>query len=49
LLSSDGKEYLRDEQRGPVTDAEQIGQRLGRVFKEAGAEKILRLAGRSVG
>ncbi len=49
LLSCDGKECLRDEQCGPAADAEQIGQRLGRVLKEAGAGKILRLAGRSVG
>jgi hydroxymethylbilane synthase len=49
LLSSDGRECLRDQQRGPAGDAERIGRRLGVVLKEAGGEKILRLAGRSVG
>jgi hydroxymethylbilane synthase len=46
LLSPDGQDFLRDSQRGPAADAERIGQQLGRVLKEAGAEKILRLAGR---
>ena len=49
LLSPDGKEFLRDSQHGSAAEAARIGQRLGEVLKEAGAEKILRLAGRSVG
>jgi hydroxymethylbilane synthase len=49
LLSSDGKQRLREEQFGAPGDAERIGQRLGEILKEAGAEKILRLAGRIVG
>ena len=46
LLSPDGQDFLRDSQRGRPSDAERIGQQLGRALKEAGAEKILRLAGR---
>jgi hydroxymethylbilane synthase len=49
LLSPDGKECLRGEQRGPAVDAEQIGQRLGQILRVAGADRILQLAGRSVG
>jgi hydroxymethylbilane synthase len=49
LLSPDGKECLPGELRGAAADAERIGQRLGEILKDAGAEKILRLAGRSVG
>ncbi len=49
LLSPDGRECLRDSQRGSAADAQRIGQRLGQALKEAGGEKILRLAGRSVG
>jgi hydroxymethylbilane synthase len=49
LLSADGKEYLRSEQRGSAREAESIGIRLGQSLREAGAERILRLAGRSVG
>lgn len=49
LLSPDGKECLRDAQQGSAADAQQIGQRLGKILREAGAERILRLAGRSAG
>jgi hydroxymethylbilane synthase len=49
LLSPDGKECLSGEFRGAAADAERIGLRLGEILKGAGAEKILRLAGRSVG
>jgi hydroxymethylbilane synthase len=49
LLSPDGKECLPGELRGAAADAERIGLRLGKILKDAGAEKILRLAGRSVG
>jgi hydroxymethylbilane synthase len=49
LLSPDGQQCLRQERSGPAADAEQIGRRLGEIFKEAGAEEILRLAGRPVG
>ena len=46
LLSPDGQDFLRDSQRGKPGDAERIGQQLGQALKEAGAERILRLAGR---
>ena len=49
VLSPDGKEHLRREHSGPPEDAEKIGQRLGQILLEAGADRILRLAGRTVG
>jgi hydroxymethylbilane synthase len=49
LLSVDGKECLRRELSGAVDDAEGIGRRLGTILREAGGDRILRLAGRSVG
>jgi hydroxymethylbilane synthase len=49
VLSPDGKEHLRREQSGPPEDAEEIGKRLGQILLEGGADRILRLAGRSVG
>lgn len=49
VLSPDGSECLRRELRGPATEAEKIGERLGRVMIEAGADRILRLAGRAIG
>jgi len=48
VLSPDGKEHLRREQSGPAEDAEKIGIRLGQILLEAGADRILRLAGRGV-
>jgi len=35
--------------RGRPEDAEKLGVRLGQILIEAGADRILRLAGRSVG
>jgi hydroxymethylbilane synthase len=49
VLSPDGKEHLRREQSGAPEEAEKIGKRLGQVLLEAGADRILRLAGRGVG
>ena len=49
VLSPDGKQHLRREQSGHAEDAEKIGKRLGQILLEAGANRILRLAGRSVG
>jgi hydroxymethylbilane synthase len=49
VLSPDGVEFLRREQRGPASDAEGTGRRLARELMEAGADGILRLAGRAVG
>jgi hydroxymethylbilane synthase len=47
VLSPDGKEHLRRELDGAPGDAEAIGKRLGQILLEAGADKILRLAGRT--
>ena len=49
VLPPDGKECLRRELDGPAEDAEEIGRRLGRILLEAGADRILRLAGRTIG
>lgn len=49
VFSADGKEFVRNELRGSADDAEKLGMRLGRMLIEAGADRILRLAGRSVG
>lgn len=49
VLSPDGGEHLRREQSGSSEDAEKIGKRLGQILLEAGADRILRLAGRRAG
>lgn len=49
VLSADGKEFVRKELRGDAEDAEKLGVHLGQILIEAGADRILRLAGRSVG
>ena len=49
VFSADGKEFVRNELRGRADDAEKLGVRLGQMLIEAGADRILRLAGRSVG
>jgi hydroxymethylbilane synthase len=49
VFSADGKEFVRKELRGRVEDAQKLGLRLGQILIEAGADRILRLAGRSVG
>jgi hydroxymethylbilane synthase len=49
VLSPDGKEHLRCEQNGPQDDAEGIGKHLGQILIEAGADRIMRPAGRVVG
>jgi hydroxymethylbilane synthase len=49
VFSADGKVFVRKELRGPAQDAEKLGVRLGQILIEAGADRILRLAGRSVG
>jgi hydroxymethylbilane synthase len=49
VFSADGKEFVRNELRGNADDAENLGARLGQMLIEAGADRILRLAGRSVG
>jgi hydroxymethylbilane synthase len=49
VFSADGKEFVRNELRGNPEDAEKLGVHLGQILIEAGADRILRLAGRSVG
>ncbi|MGP8157971.1 MAG: hydroxymethylbilane synthase [Candidatus Acidiferrales bacterium] len=49
VLSPDGAQFVRGDERGAAGDAEAVGERLARTLIEAGADKILRLAGRSVG
>ena len=49
VFSADGKEFVRNELRGDAEDAEKLGVHLGQILIEAGADRILRLAGRSVG
>lgn len=49
VFSADGKEFVRRELRGRAEVAEKLGVQLGQILMEAGADKILRLAGRSVG
>jgi len=46
LLSPDGEEYLRHQKIGEPEGAEGIGKALGKFFREHGADRILRLAGR---
>ena len=49
VFSADGKEFVRKDLRGRPEEAEKLGVRLGQILIEAGADRILRLAGRSVG
>jgi len=49
VFSPDGAEAVRRTDRGEAPGAEDIGVRLGRALIDAGADKILRLVGRSVG
>ena len=48
FFSADGREFIRRADRGPGNDAVGAGKRLGQILIQAGADKILRLAGRSV-
>jgi len=47
VFSADGREFVRREDRGPIADPAAIGRRLGRILIDAGADRILQLAGRS--
>lgn len=49
VFSAAGSEYVRCSENGPPEEAHEIGQRLATVLIEAGADKLLRRAGRSVG
>jgi hydroxymethylbilane synthase len=49
VFSPDGKDFVRREFRGSAREADSVGKHLGQILIDAGADKILRLAGRSVG
>ncbi len=49
VFSAEGTEFVRFDEAGAPAEAEAIGIRLAQILIEAGADKILRLAGRSVG
>lgn len=49
VFSADGSESVRREHRSPASDPAGAGKRLGQILMEAGAGRILRLAGRTVG
>jgi hydroxymethylbilane synthase len=49
VLSLDGAEYLRQQARGELAQAAQIGRNLALEMLAAGADRILRLAGRAIG
>jgi hydroxymethylbilane synthase len=49
VFSPDGRQFVRREERGEVADPTGVGKRLGQILIEAGAERILSLAGRTVG
>lgn len=49
VFSPDGVEGVRRIERGAPGDAEAIGVRLARTLIDAGADRILRLVGRSIG
>jgi hydroxymethylbilane synthase len=49
VFSPDGREFVRLDARGSWGAPEALGKRLGQALLDAGAGRILRLAGRSVG
>ncbi len=49
VLSVDGGDYLRQRAAGSPQSAERLGRELGRKMIAAGADRILRLAGRETG
>jgi hydroxymethylbilane synthase len=49
VFSAAGSEYVRCSENGPPEQAREIGLRLAAALIESGAEKLLRLAGRTVG
>jgi hydroxymethylbilane synthase len=49
VFSAQGSEHVQSSEEGPVSQAAAIGERLGAALLEAGAENILRMAGRSIG
>jgi len=49
VLSLDGADYIRKRATGPAASAESIGRRLAQEMLAAGADRLLRLAGRELG
>jgi hydroxymethylbilane synthase len=49
VFSARGSEHVQSSDEGAVSDAAAIGERLGAALIEAGADNILRMAGRSIG
>jgi hydroxymethylbilane synthase len=49
VFSPNGREFVRLDARGSSGAPGELGKRLGRALLDAGADRILRLAGRSVG
>lgn len=49
VFSPDGRESVRRELRGASSDPLALGRSLGQILIEAGADRMLRLAGRSIG
>jgi hydroxymethylbilane synthase len=49
VFSARGTEHVQSSDEGPVAEADAIGARLGAALIEAGADNILRMAGRSIG
>ena len=49
VLAADGSECIERSASGPAEAAEKLGRRLARELLEMGADRLLRLAGRSVG
>lgn len=48
VLAADGSECIERSAAGPPVNADEIGRRLARELLDAGADRLLRLAGRSV-
>ena len=49
VLSADGTEYLKRSATGSLQNPEAVGRSLGETLLNAGADRILRLAGRTLG
>jgi hydroxymethylbilane synthase len=48
VFSADGRDFARCDEDGDLADPDGLGARLGKILIEAGADRILRLAGRTV-
>jgi hypothetical protein len=47
VFSVDGREFARCDESGDAADPDGLGARLGKILIEAGADRILRLVGRT--